>query len=243
MMADSGVALVTGSSRGIGRAVARRLGGPGKQVVVNYRSDEVAAKEVVDDIERAGGQAVAVRADVADPAQLRGLFDAAERLGPLGLVVNNVATARFTTVAAATDDHFDTMMATNLRAGFVALREAARRVRDGGRIVVIGSGVTVDYLPGAALYAASKAAVDQLVRYLARELGPRGVTVNSVLPGATRTDNAARLSAEMVKKIIDDTPLGRFGEPEDIADIVAFLASHDGRWVTGQSISAAGGAF
>jgi 3-oxoacyl-[acyl-carrier protein] reductase len=243
MVRDNGVTLVTGSSRGIGRAVARRLAGPGARVVVNYRTDEAAAAAVVGDIERAGGQAVAVRADVADPAQLTALFDAAERLGPLSLVVSNVATARFGPLADATDDDFEVVMATNLRAGFVALRESARRVRDGGRIVVISSGVTLDYLPGAAVYAASKAAVEQLVRYLAWEVGPRGVTVNSVLPGGTRTDNVARLSPEFLREIVDGTPLRRLGEPEDIADVVAFLASHEGRWITGQSIPAAGGAF
>lgn len=243
MSGNSGVALVTGSSRGIGRAVARRLAGTGITVVVNYLNNADAAAEVVADIERADGRAVAVRADVADPDQLRGLFDAADQLGPLRLVVHNVATARFTPVAGATDDDFDTVMTTNLRGGFVALREAARRVRDGGRIVVISAGATLGHLPGAALYAASKAAVDQLVRYLAWELGPRGVTVNSVLPGGTRTDNFRKLPPERVNEIIDSTPLGRFGEPEDIADVVAFLASTDSRWITGQAIAAAGGAY
>lgn len=244
MATGNEVALVTGSSRGIGRAIARRLGENGANVVVNYRSDAAAAAEVVDAVERKGGRAVAVQADVADPVQLRGLFDAAERhFGRLTHVVSNVGTARFTTVADASDDDFDAIMSTNLRGGFVALREAARRVDDGGRIVVVSSGVVLDHLPGAALYAASKAAVDQFVRYLAWELGPKAITVNSVLPGGTRTDKFALMPREFVDDIVAGTPLGRAGEPDDIADIVAFLASHDGRWVTGQSIAAGGGAF
>jgi len=237
------VALVTGSSRGIGRAIAERLGADGGSVVVNYRSDAGAAAGVVETIERAGGHAVAAAADVADPDQLRALFDVAEeRFGGLDTVVSNVGTARFAPIAEATDADFEHVVATNLRAGFVALREAANRLPDGGRVVVISSGVTRMSLPGAGVYAATKAAVEQLVFYLARELGPRQITVNSVLPGATRTDTFAS-RPPWVDELVANTPLRRVGEPSDIADIVAFLASDEGRWVTGQSIAAGGGMF
>lgn len=239
------VALVTGSSRGIGRAIAKRLGDDGARVVVNYRADEESAARVVEEIESAGSSALAVRADVADPASLRGLFDATEaRFGGIDLVVNNVATARFAPLRDTTDEDFETMLATNVRSGFVALREAARRVRDGGRIVVVSAGVTLTNAPTTGIYAAGKAAVEQLAKVLAKELGPRGITVNNVLPGATRTDALARgVSTDVVERAVANTPLGRLGEPDDIADIVAFLASDEARWITGQSVAAGGGAF
>jgi 3-oxoacyl-[acyl-carrier protein] reductase len=239
------VALVTGSSRGIGRAIALRLAADGTCMVVNYRSDRQAADNLVAEIEANGAQAIAVQADVADSGQLRSLFDAAERsFGGLDILVNNVGTARFSAIAAASDEDFDVMFATNAKATFVALREAANRLRDGGRIVVISSGVTVANRPASGLYAASKAAGEHMVRALARELGPREITVNSVLPGATRTDvfanqQAAAIAAEFIAR----TPLGRIGEPADIADVVAFLTSASGRWITGQAIHAGGGLF
>ncbi|PKW14580.1 SDR family oxidoreductase [Saccharopolyspora spinosa] len=239
------VALVTGSSRGIGRAIAERLGADGMSVVVNYRADRAAADEVVAKIEASGGRATAVQADVTDPAQLRDLFDAAQRhFGGLDVLVNNVGTARFAPIAEASDEDFDVLFDTNARATFTALREAANRLRDGGRIVVISSGVTAANRPGTGLYGAAKAAGDQLVRVLAKELGPRRITVNSVQPGATRTDALAELQPESVlEQMAAQTPLGRIAEPADIADIAAFLASDDSRWVTGQVIHASGGTF
>ncbi|WP_433634757.1 SDR family oxidoreductase [Nocardia sp. CA-120079] len=239
------VALVTGSSRGIGRAIAERLGAGGAAVVVNYHSDRSAAEKVVASIEASGGQAVAARADVADPGQLTGLFETAEQhFGGLDILVNNVGTATFGPIAEATDDEFDLMFTTNTKATFIALRAAANRLRDGGRIVVVSSGVTATHRPGSGIYAATKAASEALARVLAKELGPRGITVNNVLPGAVRTEAlAAARSPALTDQIIDQTPLGRIGEPGDIADIVAFLASPDARWITGQSLHASGGLF
>ncbi|MCX4092612.1 SDR family oxidoreductase [Nocardia sp. alder85J] len=237
------VALITGGSRGIGAAIARRLGADGVRVVVNYRENASAATDVVADIEAAGGAAVAARGDVADPAQLLGLFDLTEgTFGGLDILVVNAGTARFAPIADTTDADFDTMFAINTRATFVALREAARRIRDNGRIVVVSSGSTVTGRPGAGAYAASKAAVEQLVRAAAAELGPRGVTVNSVRPGATRTD-ALRVDAAALARLAAEVPLRRIGEPEDIAAVVAFLASADGGWITGQHLHAGGGLF
>jgi len=243
-MAHEKVALITGSSRGIGRAIAERLGADGISVVVNYQTNEEAAEKVVATIEANGGNAVAVRADVVDPQQLRGLFDAAEEhFGGLDILVNNVGIGGFAPIAAATDEQFDTIFATNTRATFVALREAARRLREGGRIVVISSGIALAHGPGTGIYGASKAAGDAMALTLAKELGHRGITVNSVLPSVTRTDAAEGLSPDILNRILAQTPLRRLGEPADIADIVGFLVSGQGRWITGQTINAGGGMF
>jgi 3-oxoacyl-[acyl-carrier protein] reductase len=239
------VAIVTGGSRGIGRAIARRLGARGGSVVVNYRSNRSAAEHVAAAIESSGGQALTVRADVADAAGPRRLFDAAEeRFGGVDIFVNNAGSARFGSIAEATDEDFELMFTVNTKATFVALREAANRLRDNGRIVVVSSGTTLTHRPGSGVFGASKAAVEQLVRVLARELAPRGITANSVLPGAVRTDAlAAARGIGSMRQIAQSIPLGRLGEPDDIADVVAFLASDAARWITGASVPAGGGAF
>ncbi|WP_067689229.1 SDR family oxidoreductase [Nocardia jejuensis] len=239
------VALVTGSSRGIGRAIAERLATQVAAVVVNYHSNADDAAQVVKTIQAAGADAVAVRADIGDVAQVRGLFDSAhEHFGGLDIIVHNAATASFGPLAEATDDDFDLIFTANARATFLVLREAATRVREAGRIVFVSSGVTATHRPGTGLYAAGKAAGEQLVRVLARELGSRAITVNSVLPGATRTEALATSGdPTMIEQVAALTPLGRIGEPADLADIVGFLVSHDARWVTGQSLHAGGGLF
>jgi 3-oxoacyl-[acyl-carrier protein] reductase len=239
------VAIVTGGSRGIGRAIARRLGARGASVVVNYRSNRSAAEHVAAAIESSGGQALTVLADVADAAGPRRLFDAAEeRFGGVDIFVNNAGSACFGSIAEATDEGFELMFTVNTKATFVALREAANRLRDNGRIVVVSSGTTLTHRPGSGVFGASKAAVEQLVRVLARELAPRGVTANSVLPGAVRTDAlAAARGIGSMRQIVQSIPLGRLGEPDDIADVVAFLASDAARWITGASVPAGGGAF
>jgi 3-oxoacyl-[acyl-carrier protein] reductase len=242
---DAKVAIVTGSSRGIGRAIAERLGANRVNVIVNYRSDRDAAEQVVATIEKSGGRAVAVRADVTDADELRDLFEAAERhYGGLDIVVSNVGIARFGPLAEFTDEDYELIFTTNTRATFRTLREAANRVRDNGRIVVISSVAAAMHGPNSAVYGASKAAGDALVRALAKELGPRGTTVNSVLPGAIRTDALIELRpAGVIEAIAARTPLGRIGEPDDIAEIVAFLTSDAARWVTGQALHAGGGMF
>ncbi len=239
--ASDRVAIVTGSSRGIGRAIALRLASGGARVVVNYRNDADAAEQVVEAIKMSGGQATAVRADVAEPAQLLSLFDAAEyHYGGLDVFVHNAYASVHGLLGEASDESYDHTFAVNTRATFVALREAATRVRDGGRVVFISTGITRVGQPFYGLYAASKAAGEQLVRAFARELAPRGVTANSVLPGLTDTDSF-RAAAIPVADAVGRIPLGRLGRPEDVADVVGFLASDAGRWITGQSIAADGG--
>ncbi|MEV0223908.1 SDR family oxidoreductase [Streptomyces sp. NPDC050704] len=234
-------AVVTGSSRGIGRAVALRLAADGFGVVVNYRTDAQAASDVVRAAEAAGGRATAVRADAADPAQLRTLFDAAHRhYGGVDAFVHNAGGYVGGTLAEATDEDYERAFAVNARAAFTAFRAAARDVREHGRVIYISSAATRVSPAGQALYAAAKAAGEQLVRTFAREVGARGITANSVLPGPTNTRTFATSSAP-VDQLVARTPLGRIGEPEDIANVVAFLASDDARWVTGQSITVDGG--
>jgi 3-oxoacyl-[acyl-carrier protein] reductase len=238
-------AIVTGSSRGIGRAIAERLGANGASVIVNYRSDGDAAEKVVATIKESGGLAVAIQADVSDADELRGLFDAAEEhFGGLDIVVSNVGIARFAPLVEFTDEDYELIFATNTRATFRTLREAAKRVRDNGRIVVISSVAAAACGPNSSVYAASKASGDALMRVLAKELGPRGITANSVLPGAVRTDALlAFRPAKALDEMAARTPRGRIGEPDDIAEIVAFLASDAARWVSGQAVHAGGGMF
>ncbi|MDG4829139.1 SDR family oxidoreductase [Solwaraspora sp. WMMD1047] len=237
---DGKGAIVTGGSRGIGRAIVARLVADGATVVFSYRQDEGAAKEVATEFP---GRAIPVRADLAEIADLHGLFDAAaEQLGGLDILVNNAGTARTALIADVTDAEYDDLMAINAKSVFFAIQRAARQMRDGGRIINISSLNTVLASPGVAVYAASKAAVEQFSRVAARELGNRGITVNSVSPGATDTDllrgTNSRDSLRMAETM---SPLGRLGQPADIADVVGFLAGPDGRWLTGQNLHASGG--
>lgn len=245
MALQSKVALVTGASRGIGRTIAERLAEDGASVVVNYYPPErEQAEDVVRGIQQAGGTAVAAPADIADAEQLRGLFDAAEKeFGPLDIVVLNAANVNHGTIVDTSVEQFDAIFATNVRSAFIALREAAIRLPDGGRIVAISAGLTRMPRPGTGVYAASKAAVDHLVRVLAHEVGARGITVNSVLPGAVLTPALVNAGQAVIDAEVANTPLGRVGQPEDIADVVRFLVSEQSRWVTGQTIGAGGGMF
>ena len=240
---SSRAALVTGGSRGIGAAIATRLAVDGFSVVVAYHLDHQAAQQVVDNIVGLGGRAVARQADVGDAEQMRSLFEVAvSRFGRLDVVVSNAGVGRSGPIAQASDADFDEVFAVNARATFLALREAARWLSDGGRIIVISRAGLRPSVDGG-LYVASKAAGDALVRAAAQELGPRQITVNSVLPGATRTamwtQRDQRVGGDSA--VAARTALGRLGEPEDIADVVAFLASDDARWITGAAIAADGG--
>ncbi|MEW1996197.1 SDR family oxidoreductase [Streptomyces coelicoflavus] len=237
-------AVVTGGSRGIGRAVVLRLARDGAAVVFNHAQSRDAADEVVRQAGKAGGEVVAVQLDLAEPHAAEELLATAERrLGGLDILVNNAAVHTDVVPIAQTEEAvFDRVMAVNAKSVFLAVRYAARHMRDGGRIVNISTLNTVFPAPGNAPYAASKGALEQLTLVASRELGARGITVNTVSPGATDTDllNAAN-EPEKVATAVAMTSLGRLGRPEDVADVVAFLAGPDGRWLTGQNVRANGG--
>jgi 3-oxoacyl-[acyl-carrier protein] reductase len=235
------VAVVTGGSRGIGRAVAERLAADGAAVVLSYRDRAAEADGVVARIVAAGGRALAVRADLASVPDVRSLFAAAlDRFGRLDIVVNNAGVAIYRPVAEATEEEFEASFAVNARGTFFALQEAARRIADGGRIVNISTGATVSGVPQGALYCGSKAAVEQFTKSLARELGPRGITVNTVSPGFTETGMLASLP-HLREVGAAMSPLGRTGRPEEVAEVVAFLAGPRAGWLTGCNIQAGGG--
>jgi 3-oxoacyl-[acyl-carrier protein] reductase len=235
------VALVTAASRGIGRAIAVRLAAEGAAVAVNYVANDAAAKDVVGSITDAGGRAVAFQADMGVPDDVRALYARVlEEFGALDIVVNNHAHIVFGPLAEIEEADFDRTFAVTAKGTFVSLQEAARRISDGGRIINISAGGTAAAGPWGSAYHGAKAAVEQFTTTLSKELGPRGVTVNAVLPGVTRTDGLV-LPPEMLAQLVGQTTLGRLGEPEDVADVVAFLASHEGRWMTGQLLRAGGG--
>lgn len=233
-------AIVTGASRGIGRAIAERLALEGARVVVNYARNAQEAAKVVDGIRESGGIAEAVQADLASLDAIPALFDRGHELfGPLDMLVNNAGVAAFRPLAEVTLEDFEAIFNVNTRGALFCLKEAARRIRDGGRIVNISTGATLEGPPGSAVYSGSKAALELFGKVLARELAPRGVTVNTVSPGFTDTDMLA--AAGFADAAPTMTPLGRLGQPGDIADVVCFLCGDDARWITGQNIQAGGG--
>lgn len=235
------VAIVTGSSRGTGRAIAERLAADGAAVVVNYVRGEQAAQEVVSAIRQRGGQAAAIHADVSQPAEVRRLFaEARGAFGSLDIVVANAGVAVVKSIAESTEEEFDHVFGANAKGVFFTLQEAARQVRDGGRIVVVSTGGTRMLMTGTGLYLGSKGAAEQFVRVLSRELGPRNITVNALSPGFTDTDLLPDRDRAVAAGM---SPFARIGEPAEVASVAAFLASDDARWVTGQNIGAGGGVF
>ena len=208
---DGKVAIVTGASRGIGRAVAERLGRDGAKVVVNYMQNAAKAQEVVEAVEASGSRAVAVQSDIGKVEDVRRLFRTAdERFGGVDAVINNASISIFKPHTEVDEEEFDRVFGLVARGTFFALQEAAKRLRDGGRIVNISSGGTVTGGPMAGLYLGAKAAVEQFSLALAKELGPRGITVNAVLPGLTDTDGMI-MPPEAVEQAVSMTPLGRLG--------------------------------
>lgn len=237
------VALVTGASRGIGRAIAERLGRDGASVVINYTRSADKAQEVVAAIEARGGQALAVQADMSQIADIRRLFQkTVDHFGQLDILVNNAGNTKMKSIAEVTEEDFDAVFALNAKGILFALQEAARRMANGGRIVNISSSVTIYIQAGMALYSGSKGAVEQFTQVAAKELGERGITVNSVLPGPTDTELFSKTAPGMKEQEAQSSPFGRIGTSEDIADVVACLVSKEARWVTGQHILANGGA-
>ncbi len=235
------VAIVTGSSRGIGRAIAERLGRDGANVVVTYVGNRDKAQEVVSAIEASGSKAIALQVDMRNIAEIRNLFEKTlEYFGKLDILVNNAAGKNvFKLTAEMTEDEYDSMFDIT-KGVYFALQEAARHMADGGRIVNLSSSGTVMAIPTGGAYAGCKAAIEQFSMGLAKELGARGITVNTVSPGVTETDGLV-LDQEQVNQMIAQTPLGRLGKPEDVASAVALLVSDDAHWVTGQGLRANGG--
>lgn len=232
-------ALVTGASRGIGRAIAERLAADGAAVIVNYARTEKLAQEVVKAIEAKGGKAIAIQADVAKPAEVQRLFSAAEKaMGRLDIVVANAGVHAVKPLIENTEADYNYIFDINTRGVFFTLQEAGRRVRDGGRIVVVSTGGTKMHFANMSLYLGSKGAIEQFARSLSLELGPRNVTVNILSPGFTATD---MLPEEYRAYGASLSPFNRVGTPQEVADVSAFLASDASRWITGQNIQAGGG--
>jgi 3-oxoacyl-[acyl-carrier protein] reductase len=237
------IAIVTGASRGIGAAVAERLAREGFTVVVNYSGNEAAAETLVRKIEATGGHALAVRADVADPVAVGRLFEAAETaFGGVDVLVNNAGIMQLATFADSDEALFDRQVAVNLKGTFNTMREAARRLRDGGRIVNFSSSVVGLRLETYGVYGATKGAVEAMTPILAKELRGRSITVNAIAPGPVGTELFLHgKSPELVERMAKMNPLERLGTPEDIAAAVAFLVGPDGGWINGQVMRANGG--
>jgi 3-oxoacyl-[acyl-carrier protein] reductase len=239
----SKVAIVTGASRGIGAAVAERLAGDGFTVVVNFSGDAKSAAAVVRKIEGEGGRALAVKADVSDSRAVHGLFDAAERtFGGVDVLVNNAGIMKLARIADGDDALFDQQIAINLKGSFNTMREAAKRLRDGGRIVNFSTSVVGTKLETYGVYAATKAAIETMTAILSKEMRGRNITVNAVAPGPTATGLFLDgKSPELIERMAKMNPLERLATPEDIASVVAFLAGPDGGWINGQVLRANGG--
>lgn len=236
------IAVVAGASRGIGRAIAEQLGRDGAHVVVHYHENKDGAEEVAATIRSEGGRAVTVAGDLGAPADVRALYTVAQdEFGGVDIVVNNAAM-----IAGGPIEHFpvadfDRVIAVNLRGVYVSCQEAALRLSEGGRIVNISAKLPAEAIPMLGVYGAAKASVEVLTRSLAHYLGPRGITVNAVAPGPTDTDMLTPDARANIDSIIGHTALRRIGKPADVAAVVAFLASTESGWITGQTIHANGG--
>jgi 3-oxoacyl-[acyl-carrier protein] reductase len=236
------VALVTGASRGIGMAIAERLARDGFKLIINYSENAAPADALVRKLE-GGGRAIAVKADISDPSAVRQMFDAAvAAFGGIDVLVNNAGIMALAPIAETDDASFDRHIAVNLKGTFNTLREAAKRLRDGGRIVNFSSSVVGRLIPTYGVYIATKAAVEGLTSVLAKELRGRNITVNAVAPGPTATDLFLKgKPQEVVDSLAKMAPLERLGQPSDIADVVSFLAGPDAAWVNGQVLRVNGG--
>ncbi|MGY2331103.1 SDR family NAD(P)-dependent oxidoreductase [Pseudomonas sp. SDT2931_S440] len=243
MKLDGKIAVVTGASKGIGAGIAKALGAAGATVVVNYSSSKAEADGVVAQIQADGGNAMSVRADMSLAADVIQLFDTIRsEYGRLDILVNNAGVAVFQMIEDLTEEAFHRQFNLNVLGYLLAAREAVKLFGQGGSIINISSILSTDPYLASSVYSATKGAVDTLTFALARELGPKGIRVNSILPGHTNTPaTAGNFAGEFGQQLIAGTPLGRFGEPDDIAPVAVFLASDDAHWVTGESIRVSGG--
>lgn len=238
------VALITGGSRGIGRAIAEKLASLGASVVVNYHTNEAAANEVVETIRQAGGQAMAVQGDVRNAEDARRIVKATlDEFGRLDILVNNAGTTRDNLLALMKEDDWDLVLDTNLKGAYHVTKAAIRPMmkQRNGRIINITSVAGVAGNPGQANYSAAKAGLIGFTKSVAKELGPRNITVNAVAPGYVPTDLTANLPEDLIQRAVELTPLGRLGTVEDVANVVAFLASDEAGFITGQVLRVDGG--
>lgn len=239
-------AIVTGASKGIGAGIAKSFAAEGAKVVVNYASDRDGAERVVADIRAAGGEAAAVKADMSKEAEVSALFDAAEAaFGPLDVLVNNAGVYKFAPIEEFTEALYRRQFDVNVLGPLLAIREAVKRFRPGGgNVINVSSVVSESVYPTSTVYSATKAALDSITRNLAAELGPRGVRVNAINPGATETEGFGSTGikgSEAEEQIVAATPLGRLGRPDDIARAAVFLASDASGWITGEAVRVSGG--
>jgi 3-oxoacyl-[acyl-carrier protein] reductase len=237
------IAIVTGASRGIGRVIAKRLAKDGFSVVVNYAGSESKAQEVVSEIVAEGGTAVALQADISKPEELQNLFAATRKeYGQIDVVVNNAGIMALSPIAKGDLEVFDKTIQTNLRGTFLVFSQAAQHIAEGGRIIAFSSSVLLKSFPTYGAYIAAKAGVEGLVHVLANELAGRNITVNGVAPGPTGTELFLNgKSEEDIARLRNLSPLQRLGEPQDIANVVSFLAGPDGGWVNSQILKVNGG--
>ncbi|RLU04915.1 short-chain dehydrogenase [Pseudomonas prosekii] len=237
------IAVVTGASKGIGAGIAKALAAQGATVVVNYASSKTDADAVIAQIQAQGGSAIGVQADMSHAADVVRLFETVKsHYGTLDILVNNAGVAVFQMIDDLTEEAFHKQFNLNVLGYLLAVREALKLFGDSGSVINISSILSTDPYLASSVYSATKGAVDTLTFALARELGPRGIRVNSILPGHTNTPATdGNFAGELGEKLLAGTPLGRFGEPEDIAPLAVFLASADSHWVTGESIRASGG--
>ena len=239
------VAVVSGASKGIGAAIAEKLAEDGARVIVNYANSPNEANGVVARIQSKGGEAKAVRADVSKPGEAKAVVDqAVKEFGRLDILVNNAGVYEFRPLGEVNEEHFDRHFNLNVKGLLFATQAAASAFGEaGGSIINISSVASNSALPNTSVYSATKGAVDSLTKSLAAELGPRHILVNAVLPGATETEGVKTMpgSDQLMEQVIPRTPLGRLGQPKDIAGVVAFLASDEAGWITGQTIPVSGG--
>jgi len=237
------VILVTGASRGIGATIARQLAGAGATVIVNYAGNKKAAEHVIEDILQNGGDAIAFQADVSKTDEVKNLFDAAiHHYGRIDVLINNAGIMITKLLKDTTDEDFERQFAINVKGTFNTMREAATRLADNGSIINFSTSVNRIMLPGYGTYVATKAAVEQLTRVFAKEVGSRGINVNSVSPGPTNTELFTNgKSEEVIKRLAALSAFDRLGEPEDIARVVLFLASDEAKWISAQNIGINGG--